>query len=144
MLAMVLIFSHRPEEVAKVLRSDGLSRRERQIMDVLYRNGRASAAEVLAGLPDPPGYSSVRTLLKVLAEKGHVRHVAEGVRYVYLPTQPRKTAARSALSRVVETFFGGRVEDAVAALVGHEGRRLSEEELERLSRLIEQARERGR
>src|SRR5579862_756669 len=108
--------------------SDSLSRRERQILDVLYRREQATAAEVLEDLPDPPSYSSVRTLLKVLEEKGHARHVEEGVRYVYLPTQPRRNAARSALSRVVETFFGGRVEDAVAALVADQDRQLSEEE----------------
>src|SRR5688572_1296816 len=94
-----------------------LSRRERQIMDVLYRNGQATAAEVLEALPDPPGNSAVRTLLRILEEKGHLTHTQEGVRYVYRPTQPRQSAARSALAQVVHTFFGGSVENAVASML---------------------------
>ncbi len=124
--------------------SDGLSRRERQIMDVLYQRERASAAEVREALPDPPSYSAVRTLLRVLEEKGHARHVQEGARYIYSATQPRRRAARSALSQVVHTFFGGSVERAVAALVSDSEARLSDPELERLQQLIEQARKGGR
>ena len=118
-----------------------LSRRERQIMDVLYRRGRATAAEVRKEMPDPPGYSAVRALLRILEEKGHARHEEEGARYVFLPSEPRSQAARSALSRVVETFFAGSVEDAVATLLSSGERRLSEAELERLAALIEQAKE---
>jgi predicted transcriptional regulator len=121
----------------------GLSRRERQIMDVIYQQGRASVGEVRDALPDPPSYSSVRALLGVLETKGHVRHVREGARYVYLPTQPRSRAARAALSQVVQTFFGGSVEKTVATLLADADARLSDEELARLAALIEQARDAG-
>src|SRR5215207_1353437 len=94
-----------------------LSRRERQIMDVVYRRGAASAAEVLADLPDPPGYSAVRTLLRILEDKGHLRHRDEGGKYVYTPTRPREQAGRSALRRVLSTFFQNSTADAVAALL---------------------------
>lgn len=117
----------------------GLSRRERQIMDILYERGPASVAEVLEALPDPPSYSSVRALLGVLVEKGHARHRKEGRGYVYLPTQPRRVEGQSALKRVLRTFFGGNVEHAVAALVSDTELSLSDEELERLSALIDQA-----
>lgn len=127
-----------------MVRPESLSRRERQIMDVLYRLERATAAEVQAGLPDAPSYSAVRTLLRVLEEKGHIRHTQDGPRYVYSAIQPRPRAARTALSQVVRTFFGGSVEEAVAALVSDGDARLSDEELERLERLIQQAREGGR
>lgn len=120
-----------------------LSRRERQIMDVIYRLGAASAAEVMEALPDPPGYSAVRGLLRILVEKGHLTHTQEGVRYVYRPTQPRQSAARSALAQVLQTFFGGSVEDAVATLLSEAETRPSEAELARLAALIEQARERS-
>ena len=121
-----------------------LSRRERQIMDVIYRQGRATAAAVLEALPDPPSYSAVRALLRILEVKGHLRHVKEGRSYVYLPVQPRQTAAHSALAQVVQTFFGGSIEETVTTLLTDRDTRLSEEELDRLSRLIEQAREEGR
>lgn len=121
-----------------------LSRRERQIMDVLYRDRRATAAEVLAALPDPPGYSAVRAMLRVLETKGHVRHVAEGTRYVYLPTMARERASRPALAGLVETFFDGSTEKAVAALLELSPARLTDEELDRISRRIEQARLEGR
>jgi predicted transcriptional regulator len=121
-----------------------LSRRERQIMEILYQRGRASASEVLEALPDPPSYSAVRALLRVLETKGHARHVREGARYVYLPTQPRSRAAQSALTQVVRTFFGGSVEQAVATLLSDEDLHLSDEELARLAALIEQAKEGGR
>ena len=118
----------------------GLSRRERQIMDLLYRRGRASAAEVRAGIPDPPSYSAVRAMLRVLEEKGHVRHAEDGPRYVYVPRLPRDRAKRSALRHVVRTFFDGSAEQAVAALLDDRSAELSEEELDRLARLIERAR----
>ena len=121
-----------------------LSRRERQIMDVLYRDRQATAAEVLAALPDPPGYSAVRAMLRVLETKGHVRHVADGTRYVYLPTVARERAGRPALAGVLETFFDGSTEKAVAALLELSPAGLSDEELDRLSQLIEQARLEGR
>ena len=117
-----------------------LSRRERQIVDILYRKGRATAAEVMEDLPGDPSYSTVRTQLRVLEEKGHVRHETDGVRYVYFPAAPRHTVRKSALRHLVDTFFDGSVEQAVAALLGAEGSRLSEEELERISELIARAR----
>ena len=121
-----------------------LSRRERQIMDVLYRDRKATAGEVLAALPDPPSYSAVRAMLRILETKGHVRHVAEGTRYVYLPTLARERASRPALARVLETFFDGSTEKAVAALLELAPARLTNEELDRLARLIDQARMEGR
>ena len=125
------------------LTTRGLSRRERQILEILYSRGRASAAEVLEALPDPPGYSAVRSLLRILEEKGHARHVRDGARYVYLPAQARGPAGKSALRQVIHTFFGGSVEQAVATLLSSEAAQLSEEELARLAALIEDAREKG-
>jgi len=121
-----------------------LSRRERQIMEVVYRSGRATAGEVLEGLPDPPSYSAVRALLKILEGKGHLRHVLEEGRYVWLPTVPRERARRSALQSLLQTFFEGSTEKAVAALLAQSKTKLSEEELERLARLVADAREEGR
>jgi predicted transcriptional regulator len=121
-----------------------LSRRERQIIDVLYRRGRATAAEVMADLPGDPSYSTVRTQLRVLEAKGHVRHEDDGQRYVYSPAVPRGTVRRSALKHLVETFFDGSVEQTVAALLGADAARLSEAELERIADLIEKARKEGR
>lgn len=121
-----------------------LSRRERQIMDVLYRDGQATASEVLAALPDPPSYSAVRAMLRILENKGHARHVAEGTRYVYQPTLPRERAGRPALAGVLETFFDGSTEKAVAALLDLSRDELSPEQLDRLSQLIDQARMEGR
>ena len=121
-----------------------LSRRERQIIDVLYRRGRATAAEVMADLPGDPSYSTVRTQLRVLEAKGHVRHEDDGQRYVYSPAVPRGTVRRSALKHLVETFFDGSVEQTVAALLGVDAVRLSEAELERIAELIEKARKEGR
>ena len=121
-----------------------LSRRERQIMEVLYRDRQATASEVLAALPDPPSYSAVRAMLRVLENKGHVRHVADGTRYVYLPTLPRDRAGRPALASVLETFFDGSTEKAVAALLDLSRQDLSEQELDRMAQLIEQARQEGR
>jgi BlaI family transcriptional regulator, penicillinase repressor len=117
-----------------------LSRRESQIMDVIYRRGEATAAEVLGDLPDPPAYSTVRTLLGILEEKGHLVHRKQGVRFVYVPTRPREAAARTALQRVIRTFFASSASDAMAALLDLSGDRLSDAELNRLARLIDQAR----
>jgi len=116
-----------------------LSRRERQIMDILFKSGRATAAEIRQALPDPPSYSAVRAMLRILEDKGHVRHVAEDLRYVYLPTENPEKARRSALSHLVSTFFHGSVEQAVAALLDTGSRKLQPEELDRLSKLIEKA-----
>jgi BlaI family penicillinase repressor len=120
-----------------------LTRRERQIMDVLYRRGRATAADVMADLPGEPNYSTVRTQLRVLEDKGHVRHDEEGLRYVYAPAVPRHAARKSALKHLVETFFDGSAEQVVAAVLGGEASRLSDEDLERISELIEKARKDG-
>ena len=117
-----------------------LSRRERQIMDILFRRGRATAAEVMADLPGSSSYSTVRTQLRVLEEKGHVRHEEEGLRYVYVAAVPRHAARKSALKHLVETFFDGSAEKTVAALLGGEGARLTESELERIAGLIAKAR----
>ncbi|HVE66435.1 MAG TPA: BlaI/MecI/CopY family transcriptional regulator [Thermoanaerobaculia bacterium] len=121
-----------------------LSRRERQIMDMVYQLGRATATDVLEGLPDPPSYSAVRAMLRVLENKGHLRHVLEGKSYVYMPTLARTRASRSALQNMVSTFFDGSAEKAVAALLDISGSQLTDDQLTHLSRLIEQAREEGR
>jgi predicted transcriptional regulator len=118
-----------------------LSRRERQIMDVLYREGRASAVRVREGMAEPPGDSTVRTLLRVLEEKGFVRHEVEGLQYIYRPAVPRREARGSALSHLVATFFDGSTEEAVVALLKRE--RLSRRELDRLSQLIDAAKKEG-
>lgn len=114
-----------------------LSRREREIVSILYRRGRASAEEVMGELSGTPSYSTVRTQLRVLEEKGHVRHHEDGRRFVYTPAVPRSTARRSALRHLVDTFFDGSVERVVAALLGGEAARLSDSELRRLQQLIE-------
>jgi BlaI family penicillinase repressor len=121
-----------------------LSKRERQIMDVLYRAGRATAAEVRAGLPDAPSYSAVRTLLRILEEKGHVRHEQDGVRYVYLPRVGAATAQRSALKHLLDTFFGGSASRGMAALFELSGSDLDDAELRRLRQRIDEARKRGK
>ncbi len=120
-----------------------LSRRERQIIDILYSHGRATAAEVQAALPDPPSYSAVRAMLRILEEKGHVRHEQDGPRYVYLPTVARDNAKRSALRHMLQTFFDGSAEQAISALLDDSSARLSERELDRLARMIEHARKGG-
>lgn len=125
-------------------RTPELSRRERQIMDVIYRHGRASVAEVVAQIPDPPSYSAVRTMLGILEAKGHLTHRKEGVRFVYSPTWPRRAAGQAALRRVLRTFFQGSVAKMVAALLEARACKLSAEELARLTDLIEQARKEGR
>jgi BlaI family penicillinase repressor len=116
-----------------------LSRRERQIMDVLFARGRATGPEIQEGLPDKPNYSSVRTILRVLERKGFVRHVEEGLRYVYEPTVARRAASRSALQRIIRTFFDGSAKEAVAALLDPAAFHLSDDELKELSQMIEQA-----
>src|ERR671923_1870010 len=116
-----------------------LTRRERQIMDILSRRGRATAAEVMEELPGEPSYSTVRTQLRVLEEKGHVRHEDDGVRFVYTPAVPRHAARKSALRHVVDTFFDGSPEKAVAALLGGEGSKLTSEQLDRIAEIIEKA-----
>lgn len=121
-----------------------LSRRERQIMDIVYSAGRATAAEVLEQLPDPPSYSAVRAALRVLEEKGHLRHQQDGPRYVFLPTVPRERARRSALHHLLGTFFDGSAEGAVAALLDLKAGELTATDYDRLAALIEQAREEGR
>jgi len=121
-----------------------LSRRERQIMDVVYRLGKATVTDVLERLPDPPSYSAVRALMRILEEKGHLSHEQDGPRYVYLPTVPRDAAQASALSHLVRTFFGGSAEAAVAALLDLPEHGMSEGELSRLSQLIDEARGQGR
>ena len=119
-----------------------LGRRERQIMDAVYRLGRATVAEVRAELDDPPTYSAVRGMLRFLEDKGLLRHEQDGVRYVYIPTVGRSKARRSALRHLVRTFFGGSAHEAVAALL--EDTQLSSEELDRLERLVEKARKEGK
>jgi len=121
-----------------------LSRRERQIMDVVYRLGRASVGDVLERIPEPPSYSAVRALMRILEEKGHLKHEQDGPRYVYLPTVPRESARRSALSHMVRTFFGGSTEAAVAALLDPSQNDISEAELARIATLISTARGQGR
>ncbi len=119
-----------------------LSRRERQIMDILHRLGKASATDVLAALPDPPSYSTVRALLRLMEDKGYLHHETDGTKYVYLPTLAREKALQSALKQMVQTFFAGSTEQAVAALLSKS--KLKQDELERLSVLIEAARKEGR
>jgi BlaI family penicillinase repressor len=120
-----------------------LARRERQIMDILYRRGRATANDVMADLPGDPSYSTVRTQLRVLESKGHVRHEEEGLRYVYMPALPRRVARKSALRHLVDTFFEGSTEKVVGALLGGDGGHLSEDELERIAELVANARKEG-
>jgi predicted transcriptional regulator len=121
-----------------------LSRRERQIMDVLYRKGSATAADVLDDMPDPPSYSAVRALLRILEEKGHVRHEESEGKYVFMPRVPRDRAKRSAIRHLVQTFFDGSSEEAVAALLDAASSKLSDEELDRLQTMIDKARKGGK
>lgn len=121
-----------------------LSRRERQIMEIVYRKGSATAADVHGAMSDRPSYSAVRALLRVLEDKGHLRHRQDGPRYVYSPTVPRDRARRSALQRLVGTFFAGSVSDTVAALLDLESDRLDDDELERLSTLVAEAQQKGK
>ncbi len=122
----------------------GLGARERQILDAIYRHGEASVAEVLGDLPDPPSYSAVRTMIRVLERKGLLRHRQVGTRYVYRPCQSRDAAARSALAHVLETFFGGSATDAVAAILDASSAKLTDDDLGRLGRIIDRARREGK
>ena len=126
-----------------MLRSS-LSRRERQIMEIVYRRGEASAAEILSDLPDPPSYSAVRGLLRVLVKKQHLRHRADGPRYVYSPVVARERARSKAVADLLDTFFEGSASQAMAALLGSSRRKLSVEELDELDSLIAEARKKGR
>jgi predicted transcriptional regulator len=121
-----------------------LSRRERQIMDILYQRGKASATEVREAMEDAPGYSAVRAMLRVLEGKGHIRHQEEGLKYVYVPTVAREKAKRSVVQHLLNTFFNGSAEQAMAALLDVSASKLSAEELERMSEMIEKARKEGR
>ena len=117
----------------------GLSRRERQIMEILYQRGKASAAEVREAMESAPSYSAVRAMLRVLEEKGHARHQAEGLKYVYVATMPREKAKRSAVKHLLDTFFAGSPEQIVAALLDVSATRLTREELDRMGEMIERA-----
>ena len=123
---------------------ESLSRRERQIMDILYQRGKASASEVREAMEAAPGYSAVRAMLRVLEEKGHVKHQAEGLKYVYVPVVARDKAKRSAVKHVMETFFNGSAEQIVAALLDVSSTRLTREELDRMSLMIEAAKKEGK
>lgn len=122
----------------------GLSRRERQIMDILYQRERASAAEVREGMKDPPSYSAVRAMLRVLEEKGHIKHESEGLKYVYVPSVGRDKAKRSAVKHLLDVFFPDSPEQVVAALLDVSGKRLTHEELDRMTQMIERAKKEGR
>ncbi len=121
-----------------------LSRREREMMDIIYEAGRATAAEVRSSMEKPPSYSAVRATLRVLEEKGHLKHKQDGPRYVYLPTVPRNKARQSALKHVLHTFFDGSTQSAVAALLDMERQKLTPDELDRLAEMIEGAKREGR
>jgi BlaI family penicillinase repressor len=121
-----------------------LSRREREVMDILYRRGRATAAEVLADVSGDPSSSTVRTLLRILERKGFVRREAAGLRYVYLPAVARQSARRSALRHLIDTFYDGSVENVVGALLGGDGAALTDAELERIAKLVAKAKREGR
>ena len=123
--------------------NDLLSRRERQILDILYAKGSATAAEVREALPDAPSYSAVRALLRILEEKGHIRHEQDGPRYVYLPTVAPERAQKTALRHVLQTFFNGSAEQALSALLDESDTRLSDHELDRLAKVIDRARRSG-
>ncbi len=122
----------------------GLSRRERQIMEILYQRGKASASEVRGAMEDAPSYSAVRAMLRVLEDKGHVKHQAEGLRYVYVPMVGQDKAKRSAVKHLLDTFFGNSPEQVVAALLDVSSKRLTREELDRMAEMIERARKEGR
>ena len=123
--------------------TEKLSRRERQIVEAIYRRGAASVTEVLQELPDPPSYSAIRAFLRILEDKGHVTHTQDGAKYIYHPANPRTPVAREALSKLVETFFGGKPEQVVAALLTDDERKLTDDDLERLSAMIAEARQKG-
>ena len=125
-------------------RPEALSRRERQILDILYQRGKSSASEVREAMSDAPSYSAVRALLRILEEKGHIRHQAEGLKYVYLPTVAAEKAKRSAVKHLLETFFKDSPEQVVAALLDVSSTRLTSEELDRMAQMIERAKREGR
>jgi BlaI family transcriptional regulator, penicillinase repressor len=122
----------------------GLSRRERQIMDILYQRGKASASDVREAMPDAPSYSAVRAMLRILEEKGHIKHQAEGLKYVYVPTVARDKAKRSAVKHLLDTFFKESPEQVVAALLDVSSMRLTREELDRMAEMIEKAKREGK
>ena len=122
----------------------GLSRRERQIMEILYRGGKASVSEVMEGMDDAPGYSAVRAMMRVLEDKGHVKHRAEGLKYVYVPVVTREKAKRSAVKNLLDTFFSEAPDQVVAALLDVSSNRLTKEELDRMAAMIEKARKEGK
>jgi len=124
--------------------SDGFSRREREIMDALYKLGKASAAQILEQIPDPPTYTAVRTLLTILEKKGHVRHTLDGPRYIYEPRVAREQMGKRAIDSLLKTFFDNSVERALTTLLTRQDADVSKEELERLSKLIEKAKKEGR
>jgi predicted transcriptional regulator len=121
-----------------------LSRRERQIMEIVYAHGSATAAEVLDGMPDPPSYSAVRAMMRILEDKGHLTHRHDGPRYVYSPVVPRTAARQSALKQLVKTFFDGSATQAVAALLDMSESRLTSAEADQLATLIEKAKREGK
>jgi BlaI family penicillinase repressor len=129
--------------MAKKLAAIDLSRRERQVLDALYRTGRATCAEVQRTMKDPPSYSAVRTFLRILEEKKIVRHEQDGARYVYFPVVEKEQAIRSALRHLLNTFFGGSVTQAISALLDQDSKNLSEQDWQRLSVMLEQARKEG-
>ena len=122
----------------------GLSRRERQIMEILFQRGKASASEVREAMPDAPSYSAVRAMLRILEEKGHLKHREEGLKYVYEPVVARERAKRSAVQHLLDTFFNGEPEQAMAALLDVSSTRLTREELDRMSAMIEKAKKEGK
>ena len=122
----------------------GLSRRERQIMEILYQRGKGSASEVRESMEDAPGYSAVRAMLRVLEDKGHVKHEADGLKYVYVPMVTREKAKRSALKHLLDTFFNDAPDQVVAALLDVSSKRLKREELDRMAEMIERARKEGK
>jgi len=123
---------------------DELSRREREMMNIIFARGRATATEVLEGMADPPSYSAVRATLRVLEQKGHLKHQHDGTRYVYIPTVNRERVRLSALDQLLTTFFDGSAANVVATLIERQKGKMSDEELDQLSELIEQARKEGR
>jgi BlaI family transcriptional regulator, penicillinase repressor len=135
--------SEREPQMTKHTHSS-LSRRERQIMDIIYKRAQATATEVMENLPEPPGYSAVRAMLRLLEEKGYLKHQQDGLRYVYLPTVSREKARQSALKQMLQTFFDDSTEDAVATLLDISKSKLSKADLDRLSKLIDKARKEGR
>ena len=122
----------------------GLSRREREIMDILYSRGKSSASDVREAMPKAPSYSAVRAMLRVLEEKGHIKHQVEGVKYVFVPTVPRDKAKRSAVKHLLDTFFHDSPEQVVAALLDISSTRMTPEELDRMAQMIEKAKKEGR